>query len=97
MRLDLKLLSMRFYQEREEPPIPQDGLNRYLLEKILTPALHCTDIYLQDIDFTAFDVDDVNELECYYGQLCNAGRKLEQFIQTAAQTTPVAGSARSFC
>lgn len=97
MRLDLKLLSMRFYQEREEPPIPQDGLNRYLLEKILTPAQHHTDIYLQDIDFTAFDVDDVDALENYYSQFYNARLRLGQFIQTVAQTVPVAGSARSFC
>lgn len=97
MRLDLKLLSKRFYQKKEEPPIPQEGLNRYLLKEILTPVLHRTDIYLQDIDFTAFDVDDVDALENYYGQLYNAGRRLEQFIQTAAQTAPVAGSTRSFC
>lgn len=97
MRLDLKLLSMRFYQKKEEPPIPQDGLNTYLLDKILTPALHCADISLKDIDFTAFDAEDVNELENYYERLYHEGQGLEQFIQTVAQTQPAASSARSFC
>lgn len=97
MRLDLNRLSMHFYQKNEEPPLPQEGLNRYLLEKILVPALHRTDIYLQDIDFNAFDVDDVEALENYYGQLFDTAQGLEQFIQTVALTPPVAGSARAFC
>ena len=97
MRLDLKLLCMRFSQKKEEPPIPQEGLNKYLLEKILTPALHRTDIYLRDIDFTAFDVEDVNELENYYTSLYHEGQGLEQFVQTVAQTQPVASRIRSFC
>lgn len=97
MRLDLKLLSMRFSQKKEEPPIPQEGLNKYLLEKILTPALHRTDIYLQDIDFNAFDVDDVEALENYYDRLFDTAQGLEQFIQTVALMPPVAGSARAFC
>lgn len=97
MKLDLKLLSTRFSQKKEEPPIPQDGLNAYLLENILTPALHYTDIYLKDIDFAAFDVEEVNELEEYYSRLYNAGQGLDQFIQTVAKTLPTAGNVRSFC
>lgn len=97
MRLDLKRLAMRFYQKEEEPPIPQEGVNAYLLEKILMPALDRKDIYLQDIDLTAFDAEDVNALENYYGQLYDAGQALEQFAQTIALTQPVADSVRSFC
>lgn len=97
MRLDLRLLSIRFSQKKEEPPVPQDGLNAYLLENILTPALDGTDIYLKDIDFTAFDVDDIDKLEDYYNQLYSTGRGLDQFIQTVARTLPSASSIRSFC
>lgn len=97
MRLDLKLLSIRFSQKKEEPPVPQDGINTYLLENILMPALDSKDIYLKDVDFTAFDVDDIDKLEDYYNQLYNTGRGLDQFIQTVAQTLPSASSVRSFC
>lgn len=97
MRLDLKRLSMRFYQKKEEPPVPQEGVNAYLLEKVLTPALDRMDIYLQDIDFAAFDREDVNALEDYYGQIYDAGLGLEQFIQTVAKQRPAASSVRSFC
>ena len=97
MRLDLKLLSTRFSQKKEEPPISQEGVNAYLLEEILTPALYRTDIHLQDIDFTAFDEGDVDELENYYGKLYSAAQGLEQFVQTVARTQPAASSIRSFC
>ena len=80
-----------------EPPVPQDGINTYLLEKVLMPALDSKDIYLKDIDFTAFDVDDIDKLEDYYDQLYSTGRGLDQFIQTVAQTLPSASSVRSFC
>ena len=97
MRLDLELLSIRFSQKKEEPPVPQDGISAYLLENILMPALDSKDIYLKDVDFTAFDVDDIDKLEDYYNQLYNTGRRLDQFIQTVAQTLPSASSIRSFC
>lgn len=97
MRLDLKRLSMRLSQKKEEPTISQEGVNAYLLEKILTPSLHRTKIYLQDIDFTAFDEDDVDTLENYYGKLYNTAQGLEQFVQTVARTQPAASGVRSFC
>lgn len=97
MRLDLKLLSTRFSQKKEETPISQESVNAYLLEEILAPALQRTNIYLQDIDFTAFDEDDVDELENYYGKLYRAAQGLEQFVLTVARTQPAASSVRSFC
>ena len=40
MKLDLNLLSMRFSQAENEPPVPTDGVNEYLLEKILLPCMN---------------------------------------------------------
>ena len=97
MRLDLELLSIRFSQKKEEPPVPQDGISAYLLEKILMPALDSKDIYLKDVDFTAFDVDDRDKLDDYYSLLYSRGQGLDKFIQTVAQTLPSASSVRSFC
>ena len=98
MRLDLKLRPTRFFQNPEEPPVPQEGVNSYLLEKVLLPTLHHhADIHLCDIDFEAFDVEDVSMLEEYYGKLWNAGQRLKQFTQTVSQTRPTASGVRSFC
>ncbi len=66
MKLNLKLLATRFFQAKEEPPVPEDGVNRYLLEYVLRPNLEGNLLRLGDIDFDAFDADDVPALEDYY-------------------------------
>lgn len=97
MKLDLKLLSIRFSQEKDEPPVPTDGVNEYLLEQILLPSMSDKDIHLRDIDFDAFDMDDVSVLEQYYDDLYKAGGKLKQLIETVRKVPPEARKARVFC
>lgn len=97
MKLDLKLLSIRFSQAKDEPPVPTDGVNDYLLEKILLPGMSDSGVYLRDIDFDAFDMDDVNVLEQYYGELSKASWKLQQLVGTVRKVPPEARKARVFC
>lgn len=97
MKLDLKLLSMRFSQAKDEPPVPTDGVNKYLLEKILLPNMSGESVYLRDIDFDAFDMEDINILAEYYGELYKAGGKLRQLIGTVGKVPPEACKARVFC
>lgn len=97
MKLDLKLLSIRFSQVKDEPPVPTDGVNKYLLEKVLLPSMSDSGVYLRDIDFDAFDMDDVNVLEQYYDDLYKAGGKLKQLIETVRKVPPEARKARVFC
>ena len=76
MKLDMKLLSTRFSQAKDEPPVPTNGVNKYLLEKILLPNMSNESVYLRDIDFDAFDMADVSVLEQYYEDLSRASGKL---------------------
>lgn len=97
MKLDLKLLSMRFSQARNEPPAPTEGVNAYLLEKILLPCMNGGKILLQDIEFDSFEVKDIDELEEYYNELSKAGVKLRQFMETVRNLPSVTCKTRSFC
>ncbi len=97
MKLDLKLLSMRFSQVKEEPPVPTKGVNPYLLEKILFPSLNGGAIYLRDIDYEAFEIEDIGPLEEYYSQLLKAGGSLSQLTETVRKLPPEARKARVFC
>ena len=97
MKLDLKLLSRRFSQMKNEPPVPTEGINSYLLEKILLPCMNNGTIYLRDIDYDAFDIEDIDFLERYYDDLSRAGGKLHQFIDTVQNLPPEAQKARMFC
>ena len=97
MKLDLKLLSMRFSQTKDEPPAPAEGVNPYLLEKILLPCMNGESILLRDIDYSAFDVEDIEPLAEYHDELAQAGYKLEQLAKTVQNLPPEAKKSRTFC
>lgn len=97
MKLDLKLLSMRFSQAKDELPVPTDGVNPYLLEKILLPCMNGGSVLLRDIDCDAFEVEDVDELEKYYDKLSRAGSQLGQLTETVRNCPPEARKVRLFC
>lgn len=97
MTLDLKLLSIRLSQIKDEPPVSTDGVNPYLLEQILLPCMNNGTIYLRDIDYEAFDVEDIDFLERYYDDLSKAGGKLRQFTETMGKLPAEAQKARMFC
>ncbi len=97
MKLNLKLLATRFFQAKDEPPVSDEGVNRYLLENVLRPNLEGNLLRLGDIDFDAFDADDVSALEDYYDRLSQASRDLSQFAQTLSRVPPAPKAVRAFC
>lgn len=97
MKLDLELLSMRFSQAKDEPPVPTDGINPYLLEKILLPCMNDESVLLRDIDYDAFEIEDIDDLESYYDSLSRAGCQLGQLTETVRKCPPEARKARLFC
>ena len=97
MKLDLKLLSIRFSQAKDEPPVPTEGVNAYLLERLLLPCMNGGAVHPKDIDYEAFDMDDVNALEDYYTELWKAGGKLRQLTETVQKLPPEAQKVRMFC
>lgn len=97
MKLNLKLLATRFSQAKDGPPVSDDGVNRYLLEQVLRPNLEGNLLRLGDIDFGAFDADDVPALEDYYDRLYQAAQDLSQFAQTLSRVPPTPRTVRSFC
>ncbi len=97
MKLNLKLLSTRFSQAKDEPSVSDGGVNRYLLEQVLRPNLEGELLRLGDIDFGAFDADDVPALEDYYDRLYKASQDFSQFAQTLSRVPPAPRTVRSFC
>jgi len=97
MKLDLKLLAMRFSQMKDEPPVPAKGVNPYLLEKILLPGMNGETLRLRDINYEAFDAEDIEPLEDYYSAISRAVGKLRQFTETVQNIPPTAQKARMFC
>lgn len=97
MKLDLTLLSMRFSQTEDEPPVSTDGINPYLLEKILLPCMNGESVLLRNIDYEAFEVEDIDSLEDYYDELSRAGSQLGQVTEAVRKCPPEARKVRLFC
>lgn len=97
MKLNLKLLATRFFQAKDEPLVPEDGVNRYLLESVLRPNLDGDTLCLGDIDYDAFDEEDVSALEDYYNNLARTARILGQFAHTVDRVPPAPQTTRMFC
>lgn len=97
MRLDLKLLSMRFSQKKEEPPVSSEGVDPYLLEKVLRPVMDGRTVFLRDIDFDAFCTEDIEPLEEYHDALIRERLRLEKFTGAVQNTPPVPSAVRMFC
>jgi len=97
MKLDLKLLSTRFSQAEDESPASTEGVTPYLLKEILLPSLNGKTLRLKDIDYEAFDLEDIEPLEDYYLELSDACGKLRLFTETVRKIPPEARKARMFC
>lgn len=97
MKLDLKLLSAHFARLEDEPSIPRGGVNDYLLDKILFPCMNGKGLFLDDIDFDAFEAEDVEALAEFYNKLTSRTYTLAEFVRAVAEIQPAAVHSRGFC
>ncbi len=97
MKLDLKLLAAHLSRAGEGPAVPSDNINDYLLNKILIPNMNGDMLRLRDIDFEAFDVEDVDALADYYDRLRRQSYVLGQWAQAMGDVPPVAANSRAYC
>ena len=97
MKLDLELLFTNLSRTEEYTGIPRDGVNDYLIDEILLPCMNGERILLKDIDFSAFDAEDVEELERFYDRMTALVHQLEKVVMAMRIVDPVAASSRRFC
>lgn len=97
MKLHLKDLCRAFRQAEEAETTSAEGVNPYLLEKVLRPTLQGKAPMLKDIDYDQFEDSDISELADYCERLENTSRKLEQFVGAVANIRAVPCRSRRFC
>lgn len=103
--MNLRLDAKRLVQNLQEAQVctPESAasfvgeVNKHLLQNYLTPFLQENTPTLSELDFSAFSLEDVNELERYLNCMSRTGEKLFNFCNTFGQATPVAQSHRAFC
>ncbi len=89
MKLHLKDLCREFGRAKEEETVSKEGVNPYLLEKVLRPALQGEAPMLGDIDYEQFDLEDIGALCDYYECMWKTAEKLGQFVSAVASLAPV--------
>ena len=97
MKLDLELLFTNLSRTEEDTGVSRDGVNDYLIDKILFSCMNGERIFLKDIDFSAFDAEDVEELERFYDRMTAPVHQLEKVVTAMRTVDPVAASSRKFC
>lgn len=97
MKLDLELLFTNLSRTEDYTGVSRDGINGYLIDKILFPCMNGETIRLCDIDFNAFDAEDVEELEGFYGRMTASVHELEKVLAAMSTASPVAANSRRFC
>ena len=96
MKLDLKKFGLLLSQAKE-PPKADEGVNRYLLDHVLTPALNGLCVRIGDIDFSQFDEEDIEILAGYYDSMDDAKRDAARLESQITGILPIARKIRAFC
>ena len=98
MIVDLKMLITELSgAESSKLPIQEYPVTKYLLDNLMNPLITGKTMQLGDLDFSAFDLDDLEDLQEYLNEnirLNNALTGLNQFFYKAE---PQAVARRSFC
>ena len=97
MKLDLKLLAVHLSRLEQEDRIPRDRVNSYLLDKILIPCMNGECIQLQDINFDAFELEEVEDLFAAYSGLDREVHVAQCLRWAAGELAPEATHTRTFC
>lgn len=97
MKINRKALCREFQHAPAEETVSTEGVNSYLLEEVLRPALCGNPPKLKDIDYDAFDEEDIGELCFYYEKMWHASKKLRQFLTAVTSIAPVPSRDRHFC
>jgi hypothetical protein len=93
----LKQLAERISQAEESPPVPTEGVNPYLIESVLKPLLKDEPLRYGDIDYDAFDDEDLRDLAEYCEALYRTASHLNGFEREIVRTRPEARRIRVFC
>ncbi len=97
MKLDLELLFANLSRTKEDTGIPRDGVNGYLIDKILVPSMNGETIRLRDIDFDAFDAEDVDDLMEFHNKLECQTDAVMRMAEKLGAICPIPANFRSFC
>lgn len=97
MELNLKRLSESFSAAQAEDTVPKGDTNPYLIAAIIDPLRAGRAVKYGDIDFSAFELDDLRTAAGYCEDISMTMYKLEKLVANMAASEAAACKTRSFC
>ena len=97
MKFDVAMLSKKLSSVKEQPTVPTHEVNAYLLEKLVLPLRRGETLRYGQIDFSAFDIDDIRTAAGYSEECDRVSWKLESFAEAVIWADAMPCQTRAFC
>ena len=95
--INLKLLVSALNEAKEETTFPACNVSEYVMEHIYKPLLRGERVAFSDLDFSAFDDDDLQALEHWLEEQDHRHSRLANLNLVFCEAVPVSAAARAFC
>lgn len=96
MNIDLGRLQRNLHEAKSEETVPHDDVNPYLFS-LLQRLLAGEDVTYGEIDFSAFEADDLRVLSHYCHERDGLSYRLRQLTESMGKARAFSCKARAFC
>ena len=97
MQFDVSLLSKNLLSAKGERTVPTDEVNAYLLEKVIWPLRRGEKLRYGQVDFSAFDIDDLRVAADYTEKCDRVSGGLETLMESIILADAMPCRKRAFC
>ena len=97
MDIDLNRLTTRLHSALPEDTVPKGETNPYLIAAIIEPYLSGRKVKYGDIDFSAFELDDLRRAAGYCDDIDRTSSVLRGLVDRVSASEAAACKVRSFC
>jgi hypothetical protein len=97
MNIDLARFCILLSEVQEDEFLDESGLSPYLMEHLFYPYMKGKNIPLDSLDYDAFELEDLDRLFDYLGDLETVYSKLQDKAEKIWKGSPIACRSRAFC
>lgn len=95
--VDFKTLVTKLRATEDQPTFTPPSISPYVRQHIYEPLLRGEQVLFAELDFTAFNSYDINELEDYIGSIMENTTHLKNLNKIFCCVGPVSMTQRAFC
>lgn len=97
MKVDLQRFCTLLRETQEDEYLDSSGVSPYLMDHLFHPYMAGEDIPLNSLDYDAFDLNDLDQLFDFLGDLSTVYNVLCGKAENLRKATPAARPTRAFC